>query len=171
MQPLVLGWLKTFLIYDTMLANEMIYNDMIYTYKWLEYLLCSLRKSFIRLQRITIFERRCKHQAGKWFLIKLQNMTINLLSSIFSGYTLMPLGFSFIHCFLTFTVCMNREGLVLFCRPFLENWYKRKRIKRENRHLWIIQEMIYIMELSLKIVRKTRITFVLSKRVLFFFEK
>ena len=56
MQPLVLGWLKTFLIYDMMLANGMIYNDTIYTYKWLEYLLCSLRKSFIRLQHITIFE-------------------------------------------------------------------------------------------------------------------
>ena len=38
------------------LTNEMIYNDTIYTYKWLEYLLYSLRKSFIRLQHITIFE-------------------------------------------------------------------------------------------------------------------
>ena len=129
MQPLVLGWLKTFLIYDMMLANEMIYNDMIYTYKWLEYLLCSLRKSFIRLQYITIFETvqtssskiKFSNQIKSRFLIKLQNMTINLLSCIFSGYTLMPLGFSFIHCFLTFAVCMNREGLVFFCRPFLEN--------------------------------------------------
>ena len=38
------------------LANDMIYNDMIYTYKWLEYLLWSLRKGFIRLERIAIFE-------------------------------------------------------------------------------------------------------------------
>ena len=56
MQPLVEVWLKTFLIHDMILTNEMIYNDMIYTYKWLEYLLCLLRKGFIRLQHITIFE-------------------------------------------------------------------------------------------------------------------
>ena len=56
MQSLVRGWLKTFLIYDMILTNDMIYNDMIYTYKWLEYLLWSLRKYFIRLQHIAIFK-------------------------------------------------------------------------------------------------------------------
>ena len=54
MQSLVRGWLKTFLIYDMILTNDMIYNDMIYTYKWLEYLLRSLRKCFIRQQHIAI---------------------------------------------------------------------------------------------------------------------
>ena len=39
------------------LTNDMINNDMINTYKWLEYLLWSLRKRFIRLQHIAIFER------------------------------------------------------------------------------------------------------------------
>ena len=46
-----------FLIYDMIVTNDMICNDMIYTYKWLEYLLWSLRKRFIRLQHIAIFER------------------------------------------------------------------------------------------------------------------
>ena len=56
MQSLIRGWQNTFLIYDMILTNDMIYNDMIYTYKWLEYLLWSLRKRFIRLQHIAIFE-------------------------------------------------------------------------------------------------------------------
>ena len=38
------------------LTNDMIYNDMIYTYKWLEYVSWSLRKRFVRLQHIAIFE-------------------------------------------------------------------------------------------------------------------
>ena len=35
----------------------MLTNDMINTYKWLEYLLWSLRKRFIRLQHIANLER------------------------------------------------------------------------------------------------------------------
>ena len=38
------------------LTNDMIYNDTIDTYKWLEYFLWSLTKHFIRLQHIAIFE-------------------------------------------------------------------------------------------------------------------
>ena len=41
---------------DMILTNNVIYNDMIYTYKWLEYFLWSLTKHFIRLQHIAIFE-------------------------------------------------------------------------------------------------------------------
>ena len=44
-------------------------------------------------------------------------------------------------------------------------------MKREYRHLWIIQEMIYVMKLSLKIVRKTKISFLLSKIFIFFLEQ
>ena len=38
-----------FLIYDMILTNDTIYNDIIYSDKWLEYFLWSLRKHFIRL--------------------------------------------------------------------------------------------------------------------------
>ena len=55
MQPLVRVWLKTFRN-DIILTNDMIYSDIIHTYKWLEYFLWSLRKHFIRLQHIAIFE-------------------------------------------------------------------------------------------------------------------
>ena len=44
-----------FLIYDIS-TNDMTNNDMIYTYKLLENFLWSLRKRFIRLQHIAIFE-------------------------------------------------------------------------------------------------------------------
>ena len=44
-------------------------------------------------------------------------------------------------------------------------------MKREYKHLWIIQEMIYVMKLSLNIVRKTKITFLLSKTFFFLEQK
>ena len=44
-------------------------------------------------------------------------------------------------------------------------------MKRGYRYLHIIQEIIYVMKLSLKIVRKTTITFLLSKTFLFFLEQ
>ena len=44
-------------------------------------------------------------------------------------------------------------------------------MKKEYIHLWIIQEMIYVMKLSLTIVRKIKITFLLSKTFLFFLEQ
>ena len=44
-------------------------------------------------------------------------------------------------------------------------------MKREYRHLWIIQSMIYVIKSSLKIVRKTKITLLLSETLLFFFKQ
>ena len=53
---------------------------------------------------------------------------------------------------------------------FLETDIKRD-MKREHRHLWIIQQMICVMNSNLKIVWKTKITFLLSKILLFFLEQ
>ena len=44
-------------------------------------------------------------------------------------------------------------------------------MKREYRHLWIIQSMIYVIKSSLKIVRKTKVTLLLSETLLFFFKQ
>ena len=155
---------------DSRLAKKILIYGMIYTYKWLEYLLKSFRKSlsdYIILQ----FLRRCKHQTVKSSLIKLQIRLINLLSYILNRYTLMPQSFSFIHFFKVFQFEWIGKGWYSFCGPFLKNRYKRKTNKRDNRHLWIIQEIICIMKLSLKVVRKPKIIFLLSKTFLFFFEK
>ena len=85
------------------------------TCKWLEYLLQSLGKCFIRLKHIKIFET-LENQTTKLSKKKLQNMTIDLPSYIFRVHTLILLASFFIHfVFSSFLFnCMNRERLTLF---------------------------------------------------------
>ena len=66
---------------------------------------------------------------------------------------------------------MNREGLVSFYGPFLKNRYKRKTVKKRKQTSVDNTGNDLHHEISLKIVRKTKITFLLSKTVFFFFEK
>ena len=66
---------------------------------------------------------------------------------------------------------MNRVSILTTSR-FLET-EKREQHKYENtdlsehRHLWITQKMICVLKSRLKTVRKTKITFLLSKTFLF----
>ena len=104
--------------------------------------------------------------------MKPQNTAINLSSyNIFRAHTLI-LRFSFI---LLLNFCQlyqkRRVNIVSMFRFLKTDIKEQKCMKRECRRLWIIQEMICVMKSSLKIVWKTKFTFLLRRTFLFFFKQ
>ena len=85
-------------------------------------------------------------------------------------YTDTPGFFFHSFCCWTFASCMNRERLInnVSMFHFLDtNIREKKSMKWGYRYLY----MICVMTSSLKIVWKTKITFLLSKTLLFFLER
>ena len=83
---------------------------------------------------------------------KLQNKTINLPSYIISTHIVIPQISFFIH-FVEPSTCIDREGLAFFLCLYIKlKLENNKSIKREYRHLGIIQQLISFMKSSLKIM-------------------
>ena len=108
----------------------------IVTCKWLEYLLWSLRKRFIRLNHIKIFDT-CKNCMTKLPQKKVQNTTINLSSYMFRVHSLILLASFLFVLLLNFRhLYKQRRANILFMFRFLETDIReQKSITREYRYL------------------------------------
>ena len=80
-------------------------------------------------------------------------------------HTLMSQAFYFIHFFKLLQFVWIGKGKYSFYGPFLKSQYLRKTMKREYRHLWIIHEMICVMN------NKTNINFYWVKHSFSFLNK